>query len=631
MKLFISMAVALGAACGCMTVQAMPKEVHVTPGKLGALVSAADFADNDRLVITGTLNNSDIIVLRELCGRDSLGEPTPALVRRLDLVGVDFENSGAPYFARFNNTYSVTSRHALPPCIFYNVPVEELVLPDKTDTLGRFSLAYTALRELKVPAGVFVHPTAIAHDSLLSVLSLPAMEEGLSPRYYVLPGLRTITYGDLDYMPGNAFTDMPDLEEIIFDGIIGHVDGYQISGCPKLRRVVFNGPVLSTGGPVLAKDCPELESVEFNSVVGGLGLVQYVDCPRLKGITVNGAVIESADTARVADTSLADVRQRPELVNGMERLGIWLTGSLNRKGFLGKVARWYAPEMTTVLDTLGMPDLAARVDSVFQARRDPDEGKTKLQILKESAPYSRFTGEVPRITYTQPDDSLLTRSREYFNLDSIAGNGDDVSRIKNLLYWVHDLVSHDGSSAWPDCRFNLVDLYEICRREQRGLNCRFMAMMLTEALLAEGIPARYLTCQSKAYDDDTDCHVITVAWSESLGKWIWVDPTFCAYVTDENGMLLHPGEVRYRLQNDMPLVLNDDANWNHRSKQTKEEYLENYMAKNLYVISTNLIQQSEPEGASDHPQGGVMALVPDGFEYPYGVVISDDTIFWQKP
>ena len=32
-----------------------------------------------------------------------------------------------------------------------------------------------------------------------------------------------------------------------------------------------------------------------------------------------------------------------------------------------------------------------------------------------------------------------------------------------------------------------------------------------------------------------DCHVINVVYSATLDKWVWVDPTFDAYVVDENG------------------------------------------------------------------------------------------------
>lgn len=257
--------------------------------------------------------------------------------------------------------------------------------------------------------------------------------------------------------------------------------------------------------------------------------------------------------------------------------------------------------------------------------------ETKLEILKQSAPYKRTGQTTPLFTYASPNDSLLTRTRDFFHLDEVAGTGDDLSRIKRLLYWMHDLVRHDGSSSWPKCRYNCVDLYKLCQTEKRGLNCRFMAEMLCEALLAENIPARYITCQSREYDTDNDCHVITIAWSRQLNKWVWVDPTFCAYVTDENGLWLHPGEVRERLQTGKKLILNEDANWNHESKQTVEGYLEEYMAKNLYILASNLHSRSEAESHDGTRKTESITLVPEGFKYKWGQTTSDDEYFWQAP
>lgn len=111
---------------------------------------------------------------------------------------------------------------------------------------------------------------------------------------------------------------------------------------------------------------------------------------------------------------------------------------------------------------------------------------------------------------------------------------------------------------------------------------------MTEALLAVGIPARHITCIPKGWETDSDCHVICISWSKSLNKWVWAAPTFATYVTDENGIMHHPGEVRYRLQHDLPLILNEEANWNNRVKQTADYYLKEYMAKNLYFLETNI-------------------------------------------
>ena len=112
---------------------------------------------------------------------------------------------------------------------------------------------------------------------------------------------------------------------------------------------------------------------------------------------------------------------------------------------------------------------------------------------------------------------------------------------------------------------------------------------------------------------------------------MWVDPTFCAYVTDENGLWLHPGEVRERLQAGKKLILNEDANWNHESKQTVEGYLEEYMAKNLYILASNLHSSSEAESHDRTQKSESITLVPEGFKYKWGQTTSDDEYFWQAP
>jgi hypothetical protein len=51
---------------------------------------------------------------------------------------------------------------------------------------------------------------------------------------------------------------------------------------------------------------------------------------------------------------------------------------------------------------------------------------------------------------------------------------------------------------------------------------------------------------------------------------------------DEKGDLLSIEEVRERLIENKTLIVNPDANWNHKSSTTKDYYLDIYMAKNLY-------------------------------------------------
>lgn len=491
--------------------------------------------------------------------------------------------------------------------------------------------------ENPVRDGYAVFPDTLYFDRDAEEITFPDMGAFVNLGDYDFPNLRKVVINNVDYMPGSSFWAMRNLEEIVVNGRVGHFDCVFAGGCPNLRKIVFNGPVSSTGGPSIHYACPQLEKVEFNGLVVALGLefMPQDMSPRLREYTINGAVIKAYSDS-VAPAGADEIRSNPRMMAQMKELAKWqsevLTASCDNR-WMRKTAYEGARTLLPMLDSLGCVATADSLKAAMDfAWNRGDEVKTMLDILKESPAYAADTIKKPDFAYVLPSDSMLTATRLHFNLDSIAGTGSDVERIKNLLYWVHDNIRHDGNNGLPKGPRSLQNIYYSARRDSCGWNCRALAIALTEALLAEGIPARYLTCESKKWDSDQDCHVICVAWSESLNKWIWVDPTFAAYVADENGLLLHPGEVRYRLQNDLPLVLNADANWNNEYFETKEDYLEDYMAKNLYIMSANLLNQAEPEGMSAHKQGYAAALVPAGSNYSAAYVITtDEDWFWQAP
>lgn len=259
------------------------------------------------------------------------------------------------------------------------------------------------------------------------------------------------------------------------------------------------------------------------------------------------------------------------------------------------------------------------------------------QKLKDAAQYVQ--GQVPdglHFRYASPNDPDLVRLRKHFNLDSIAGAGDEISKIKNLLHWVHEIVPHDGGSSNPEKK-NTIDIVDLCRKENRGVNCRMMAQMLTEVYLAMGFKARFVTCLPR--DFVSDCHVITTVYSCTLNKWLWVDPTFDAFVMDENDTMLSIAEVRERLRSDSFLKINDYANWNHRSKQTKEDYIDRYMAKNLYYLVCMEWSRFNAETVIEGRKYRYIALMPydminkdtDSAIGWHQLRISDDQWFWQSP
>jgi len=234
-----------------------------------------------------------------------------------------------------------------------------------------------------------------------------------------------------------------------------------------------------------------------------------------------------------------------------------------------------------------------------------------LYILKRADKYNLSDSRpLPTFTYQSSDNANLMALRKGFKLDSIAGKGPDVLKILNLMHWVHDLVPHDGMNGNPEVK-NAMSMLEVCKKDNRGLNCRGLALVLNECYLSMGIKSRIVTCYPKdSLKIDQDCHVINSVYSESLKKWLWIDPTFDAYVMNEKGELLSIEEVRERLIEDKTLILNPDANWNNQSAQTKEDYLGNYMSKNLYMLECPASSEYNMETSSAGKTNIYIRLIP---------------------
>lgn len=295
---------------------------------------------------------------------------------------------------------------------------------------------------------------------------------------------------------------------------------------------------------------------------------------------------------------------------------------------------------------IGQYDFIILLNGKDTARTQIKYQESRLGQLKKAGKYNYADNRfIPKFSYQPKEDTNLQRVRKDLKLDSIAGKGNELSQIFNLMHWVHNLIRHDGSSNNPTLK-NAIDLIRVCKEENRGVNCRMLATILNECYLAMGITSRYVTCMPKETKFD-DCHVINMVYSKDLNKWIWMDPTFDAYVMDEKGNLLGIQEVRERLVNGLPLVLNADANWNRSNLQTKEEYLEKYMAKNLYRLQSQQISEYNTETSISGKKITYIELLPlDGLEQTpqksestnqkTGVTITfyktnNPNLFWTKP
>ena len=282
---------------------------------------------------------------------------------------------------------------------------------------------------------------------------------------------------------------------------------------------------------------------------------------------------------------------------------------------------------------------------VIQAYREIND---YLYILKKAGDYNLTEKqEIPLFTYQSPNNPNLISLRKTFNLDSIAGSASEVSKILNLMHWVHNLIPHDGMNLNPVVK-NALSMIHECRKDSRGLNCRGLATVLNECYLSIGIKSRIVTCYPKdSLGIDTDCHVINMVYSTEFKKWLWIDPQNNAYVMNDLGEMLSIEEVRERLINDKPLILFPEANVNNKYPVVKNNYLYNYMAKNLYMLECPVSSEFDNETKETGKTNKYIRLIP--LEYfkkslDKEVLAGNDTknarvfyltnnpnIFWQTP
>lgn len=248
-----------------------------------------------------------------------------------------------------------------------------------------------------------------------------------------------------------------------------------------------------------------------------------------------------------------------------------------------------------------------------------------IRILSKSGPYLKR----PELTYENADSPALKRIREYFNLDSIAGNGDELSRIFNLMTWAHNTIEHNGG-YWAEVNMSAIDIYEHAKKNNTGVNCRFQAVFLNECYLALGFKSRFVTCSPKE-DYNQKAHVINTVYSQTLGKWIWIDATMNTYVVDDQGNYLSIPEVRERLIEGKAVEVSKDANWNNRVKYTKEDYIDSYMAELLYWFSCAVDNSCGTDNSLE--ENSSVVLLPVGFEKEkkkFEYFTHDEDYFWEK-
>jgi hypothetical protein len=109
-------------------------------------------------------------------------------------------------------------------------------------------------------------------------------------------------------------------------------------------------------------------------------------------------------------------------------------------------------------------------------------------------------------------DKKLIEIREKYRVDEVAGNGNELSKVLNLLDWISTSISHKGNIS-EDIAMNTIALmnHSYQKGKNNGINCRMKATILTEMFLSIGIISRILSLHP-LNPSDQDNHVVSQVW-----------------------------------------------------------------------------------------------------------------------
>lgn len=247
--------------------------------------------------------------------------------------------------------------------------------------------------------------------------------------------------------------------------------------------------------------------------------------------------------------------------------------------------------------------------------------------------------------YADSSDKNLRLLCDTYDLDSVAGYGSEISRIVNLTKWVYGLTGHANNPEFPK-EVNAFTLIHMATVEDQTINCYMKTVILNEVFLSMGFYSRQTHLLPHSHEKD-ESHFVTSVYSQTLGKWLWMDPDFGIYLVDEEGNILGYTEIRRRLISGNPLIeqnLQTDQSWFSKVWDLFICYVEAadyqwYLSKNIFKVRC---QQKSMFNQRSKPDKVYFELIPDGYrkellntskttERGEIIYINDEQLFWKAP
>lgn len=208
------------------------------PGTLSTLVGEKKYIETS-LIINGTINSDDIIVIRDMCGKSEINTETQGCCINLDLSNATIVNGGKPYF--LNNT---TSEDIIGDYMFFNIDkLQSIILPSTCKIIGECAFS-----------------RCVSLNNMTMFNNVTSINNGAFNEC----GLNTINLSNtITNIGAFAFQSMYKLSTITIPSMITSIGAFAFNEC-GLNDVTFtsNPPLI---GPSIFFQCDKLSKINVPS------------------------------------------------------------------------------------------------------------------------------------------------------------------------------------------------------------------------------------------------------------------------------------------------------------------------------------------------------------------------------
>jgi hypothetical protein len=281
----------------------VPVTIYVeTAGTLPTLIAASEKYQITDLTLTGNLNGTDIRYIREMAGRDSIGNATNGKLAILNLAGANIISGGDYYYYDYgySNDYYTTETNTISEYMFYECTgLTNVTIPISVTNIGVFSFgSCTGLTGITIPTGLlYIGGWAFIDCSNLTNVIIP---------------------NSVIIIDDSAFEDCTGLTSVTVPNSVTYIGSSVFAGCRSITSITIPNGIESIESSTF-RECSNLTSVTIPNSVTNIGASSFRDCTGLTSVTIGNSVTNIEDDAFDNCTNLKEIYSKNPTPPGTDR------------------------------------------------------------------------------------------------------------------------------------------------------------------------------------------------------------------------------------------------------------------------------------------------------------------------